>query len=353
MTSPEFLSRMIGLIVFSILGLRLGADIAPVIELPTEGTAVIFSLLGMLFGIIVTPWITVRPVRSIRNNIYEMPVERLVMTLVGLIVGLFAALLATVPLSILEGPLGLYTPALLMLVSAYLGMAIFGGRSREILESVSQWRIKGLTARPSIASSRKLVMDTSVLIDGRIVDVAETGFLGGQIIIPRFVLSELHRVADSSDPLRRNRGRRGLNMLNKLQNNEVIPVRIVEDDFEDIAEVDNKLVALALQLGGIVMTNDYNLNQVAEAQGVQVLNVNLLANAVRSIYIPGESFPLRIIQEGREQDQGVGYLADGTMVVVEKGKNYMDRNVNVKVTKLITQPTGRMIFAEPEYEAHN
>lgn len=352
MTSAEFLSRLVGLVVFSVLGLRLGADIAPSLELPIEGSALIFSLVGMLFGIIVTPWLTVRPIRSIRNSITEMPADRLVMTLAGLMIGLTIALLAAFPLSLLEKPIGLVAPTLLMLVSAYLGMTIFGVRSREIIEAVTQWRMKTRELRPGVASSRKLILDTSVLIDGRIVDVAETGFLGGQIIIPRFVLSELHRVADSSDPLRRNRGRRGLNMLNKLQNNEVIPVRIVDDDFEDIPDVDNKLVALALQLGGVVMTNDYNLNQVAEAQGVQILNVNLLANAVRSIYIPGESFPLRIIQEGRESEQGVGYLADGTMVVVEKGKNYMDRNINVKVTKLITQPTGRMIFAEPTNENH-
>ena len=137
-------------------------------------------------------------------------------------------------------------------------------------------------------------------------------------------------------------------MLNKLQRNETIPVRIVEDDFEEISAVDDKLIALAVQMTASIVTNDYNLNQVADAQGVPVLNINQLANAVRSIYIPGESFAIRIIQEGREAEQGVGYLEDGTMVVVERGSRYMDRTINVEVTKLITQPTGRMIFAIPD-----
>lgn len=352
MASADFLSRIAGLVVFSVLGLRLGSGIAQWLEMPVEGAAFIFFLVGILFGLIVTPWITVRPIRFIRNSVVEMPIEKLLMTIIGGLVGSLLALLAAYPLSLLDEPIGMVAPALFWLVFAYLGITIFGGRSREILDLFSEWRIRIADHRPAVRSTRKLLLDTSVLIDGRIVDIAETGFVGGQLVIPRFVLSELHRVADSSDPLRRNRGRRGLNMLNKLQNLEMIPVRIVDDDFEEIADVDNKLVALALQMGAAVVTNDYNLNQVAEAQGVQILNVNLLANAVRSIYIPGESFPLRIIQEGREADQGVGYLADGTMVVVERGKNYMDRNINVTVTKLITQPTGRMIFAVPESENH-
>jgi uncharacterized protein YacL len=164
-------------------------------------------------------------------------------------------------------------------------------------------------------------------------------------------LSELHRVADSSDPLRRNRGRRGLNMLNKLQRSEVVAVRIVEEDFEDISAVDDKLIALALQINASVVTNDYNLNQVANAQSVEVLNINQLANAVRSIYIPGEKFAIRVFQEGKDEGQGVGYLEDGTMVVVENGRRYMDRTITVEVTKLINRETGRMIFAVPESES--
>jgi uncharacterized protein YacL len=283
----------------------------------------------------------------VRRSINEWPVERLMMSILGALIGLLLALLAAYPLSLLEPPFGTFIPPILTIVFAYLGMTIFGIRSKEITDTVGQ-RLGKPSGRMAGLASRKLLLDTSVLIDGRITDIAETGFIGGTLIVPRFVLSELHRVADSSDPLRRKRGRRGLNMLNKLQRNEIVPVRIVEDDFDDISAVDDKLVALAIQMTASVITNDYNLNQVADAQGVPVLNINQLANAVRSVYIPGETFALRIIQEGREHEQGVGYLEDGTMVVVERGSHYMDRTINVEVTKLINQPTGRMIFAIPE-----
>ncbi|MDQ7027369.1 MAG: PIN domain-containing protein [Anaerolineae bacterium] len=344
--TTEFMSRMVGLVVFLFLGIRLGLESSGFVGLPATSTAFVFGLVGVLVGLILTPYLTVHPIRTIRRSINEWPIELLLMSLTGALIGLLLALLATYPLSLLPPPFGNFVPPILMLVFAYLGMTIFGVRSKEIAGAIGQ-RLGKQGGRLTGLSSRKLILDTSVLIDGRITDIAETGFVGGTMIIPRFVLSELHRVADSSDHLRRNRGRRGLNMLNKLQKNEVIPIRIVEDDFDDISAVDDKLVALALQMTAVIITNDYNLNQVAEAQGVTVLNINQLANAVRSIYIPGESFALRIIQEGREHEQGVGYLEDGTMVVVERGNRYMDRTINVEVTKLINQPTGRMIFAVP------
>jgi uncharacterized protein YacL len=193
-----------------------------------------------------------------------------------------------------------------------------------------------------------ILLDTSVLIDGRIVDIAKTGFLGGTLAVPRFVVNELHQVADSPDTLRRNRGRHGLSKLTELQRDATMPFKIIEDDAPGITEVDDKLVAVALKLNAPIITNDYPLNRVAETQGVTVLNVNSLANAVRSIYLPGDTLPIRIIQEGREPDQGVGYLEDGTMVVVEGGKNFMDRTITVSVTKFINRDTGRMFFAVPE-----
>jgi uncharacterized protein YacL len=345
--TPDFMSRMFGLVIFLFLGIRLGLDSAGYLGLSNESTAFVFGLTGMLFGLVITPYITVRPVRAIRRSINEWPVELLLMSVIGMLLGLLLALLAAYPLSLLPTPFGQIVPPLVTLLFAYLGLTIFGVRSKEITDTLGQ-RLGKPSGRMAGLSSRKLLLDTSVLIDGRITDISETGFIGGTMIVPRFVLSELHRVADSSDHLRRNRGRRGLNMLNKLQRNETIPVRIVEDDFEEISAVDDKLIALAVQMTASIVTNDYNLNQVADAQGVPVLNINQLANAVRSIYIPGESFAIRIIQEGRESEQGVGYLEDGTMVVVERGSRYMDRTINVEVTKLITQPTGRMIFAIPD-----
>jgi uncharacterized protein YacL len=346
--SADFVSRLIGMIVFMLLSGRLGVNAADLLGLPSDLTSFIFSLVGILVGLILTPWLTVRPVRFIRKMITEMPVENLVTTFVGLVVGLVVALLAAYPLSQLAEPFGNLVPAGLAILAGYLGMAIFSARSSELWSLLTNGLGKGSNRMFFNGQERQLLLDTSVLIDGRVVDIAKTGFLGGTLIVPKFVISELHQVADSSDALRRNRGKNGLNKLRELQQENNIPFRIIEDDIESIREVDDKLVALALQMKASIVTNDYPLNNVAQAQGVPVLNINALANAVRSAYLPGETFPLRIIQEGKEQGQGVGYLDDGTMVVVEGGKQYMDRTIRVEVTKFINQPTGRMFFAKPE-----
>jgi uncharacterized protein YacL len=193
-----------------------------------------------------------------------------------------------------------------------------------------------------------LLLDTSVIIDGRITDVAKTGFLLGTLVVPRFVLNELQYIADSSDTLRRNRGRRGLEVLDKLQNTPEVEISFIDQDPGDATQVDDKLVSLARQTGAIVVTNDYNLNRVARLQGVQILNINELANAVKSVFLPGEEIPLRIIQEGKESGQGVGYLEDGTMVVVENGRRFINQEVLVQVTKVLQTNAGRLIFAVPE-----
>lgn len=343
--------RFIGLILFAFVGFYVGAELATMTALSTRDACLLFLLIGAVFGAVVTPWITVKPWRHWRRSIGEMPVSKLLMSIVGGLVGLLLALLLAFPLSLLGDPMGKLFPTIISLACAFAGMTVFNTRSGEILEAIGG-RVMGRQRRiQSSRGARALLLDTSVLIDGRIVEIAETGFIGGTLIIPRFVLSELHRVADSSDALRRNRGRRGLAKLNELQRHNNLPVKIVDDDPIDFAEVDAKLVALAIQLDASLVTNDFNLNQVADAQGVDVLNINALSNAVRSVYIPGETFDIRIIQEGRDPNQGVGYLDDGTMVVVESGQKYMDRNIGVEVTKLINRPTGRMIFAVPEAEA--
>jgi uncharacterized protein YacL len=347
MLSSEFIFRIIGMVVFALVGARLGVDASVSFALPPIATGIIFALVGMLFGLILTPWITIRPARLVRQAVSEMPIDVLFMALVGLVLGLIIGLLAAYPLSLIGGAIGRLLPVVAMLAAGYLGMTVFAARSREVWTFLrDEWGLTGARRTLRMSGDRELILDTSVLIDGRIVEIAETGFLGGTLIVPRFVLAELHQVADSSDPLRRNRGRRGLAKLNELQRNEDVPLRIVEDDFEGVGEVDDKLVMLAVQMEAPIITNDYNLNRVAEAQNIPVLNINLLANAVRSVYIPGETFPIHIIQEGKDLDQGVGYLEDGTMVVVAGGKSYMDRTVNVTVTRLINKPTGRMIFAE-------
>ncbi len=340
--------RIVGLFVFALLGLRLGAALAHLTELTADELSLLSLGLGALLGFIATPWLTILPLRAWRRAIGEMTLPRLALATLGGLIGLTLALMLAFPLSLLGDPLGNILPIIISLAFAYLGLTVFGNRAGEIQDLIGE-RVSGRQQRRlQPFATRQLLLDTSVLIDGRIVEIAETGFIDGNLIIPRFVLNELHRVADSSDSLRRNRGRRGLAKLNELQRNNDLPVKIVDDDPEDFGQVDAKLVALAIQRNASLVTNDFNLNQVADAQGVDVLNINALANAVRSVYIPGETFTIRIIQEGRDPNQGIGYLDDGTMVVVEAGQRFMDQNVQVEVTKLINRPTGRMIFAAPQ-----
>jgi Integral membrane protein (PIN domain superfamily) len=189
-------------------------------------------------------------------------------------------------------------------------------------------------------------LDTSVIIDGRILDICQSGFIEGALIIPHFVLDELRHIADSSDSLKRNRGRRGLDILSKIQKELAVEVQITEKDFPDIDEVDSKLLKLAQFLGGKVITNDYNLNKVAGVQGVPVLNINELANSVKPVVLPGEEMTIQIIKDGKEQEQGIAYLDDGTMIVVEGGKRHIGEIMDVIVTSVLQTAAGRMIFAK-------
>ena len=344
--SQLIICRIVGLLVFATVGLRLGEALAPLIEISAEQSSLVFFGLGAVIGFIAAPWITLMPMRRWRRAVGEVAAPQFVSMIAGGLLGLTMGLLLAYPLSLLDAPVGTVAPAVVSLLLGYLGMSAFSLRSGELLDAFNE-RASGRARRAHSFAPRQLLLDTSVLIDGRIVEIAETGFIGGALTIPRFVLDELQRVADSSDSLRRNRGRRGLAKLNELQRGD-LPVKIIDDDPRDFGEVDAKLVALSIQLKAALMTNDFNLNQVADAQGVDVLNINALANAVRSVYIPGETFDIRIIQPGRDPNQGVGYLDDGTMVVVEAGQQYMNRSVGVEVTKLINRPTGRMIFAVPQ-----
>lgn len=192
-----------------------------------------------------------------------------------------------------------------------------------------------------------ILLDTSVIIDGRIADIAETHFFSGRLVLPRFVLKELQLIADSSDPLKRNRGRRGLDILNRIKKNPHLDVKIHEMDFPEFSTVDAKLVKMAQVTGAKVFTNDYNLNKVAELQGVKVLNINELANAVKPVVMPGETMQVKVLKEGKEHDQGVAYLNDGTMVVVDNGRRRIGQTINVVITSVLQTQAGRMIFAKP------
>lgn len=344
-------SRIIGLVILGVVGWQVGAALPqefisyiPMFQLSPLAVSVGLAVVGALIGFLTTPWLTIRPVIWINREIKGLPIQNLVAATVGLAIGLLIAALAAVPLHYLPLSLGRLMPFLAALLFGYLGIITGIARQRDLMNL--------LNARlPSGDGNNKksdyVILDTSVIIDGRIADIAQTGFIEGTILVPRFVLNELQHIADSADTLRRNRGRRGLEILNKLQKQDDIPIEITDMDIPDTNEVDSKLVRLGKRLDAPVLTNDYNLNRVAELQGVKVLNINELANAVKAIVLPGETIKVRIIQEGKEVGQGVGYLDDGTMVVVEDGKQYISNTMEVTVTRVLQTVAGRMIFATP------
>lgn len=348
--SIEFIFRLIGMVVFAIMGWRIGEALTP--EPGREFRYILVLLLaGAALGLLIAPWITLRPYRWFRRQMRRVPAPQLLAATIGLIIGLIIATLTAFPLSLLPPPFSNILPFVSLILFGYVGawimimrerdiFSLFGGRFARESNRNKSTPAEGL-------SERTILLDTSVIIDGRIADVSRTGFLDGVLTIPRFVLNELQHIADSSDALRRNRGRRGLDMLNKLQKESVVPIKITDMDVEEVREVDDKLVRLAKQLRAPVLTNDFNLNKVAEIQGVRVLNVNELANALRAIVLPGENMHVKLVQEGKELGQGVAYLDDGTMVVVENGKKYMGSSIDVTVTRMLQTNQGRMIFATP------
>ncbi len=302
-----------------------------------------FAALGALIGYLSTPYILIRPAQAAASWIRNIPLIQLIAGTIGLALGLVIAAVLAVPLSRLPSPFGQILPLIGTIIFGYLGTVGMVLRYQDILDL---WR-----GRQMGGSSRRgempMLLDTSVIIDGRIADIARTGFLRGPLLVPRFVLNELQYIADSSDPLRRNRGRRGLEILHELQEGTICELRVIEDDVREAQQVDEKLLYLAQRLQCPILTNDYNLNRVATLQGIQVLNINELANAVKTILLPGETFDIHIIQEGKEPGQGVGYLDDGTMVVVQDGRQHIGQTVRVTVTKVLQTSAGRMIFAAP------
>ena len=269
--------------------------------------------------------------------------------ILGFILGLTSASIIATPLKLvpLEQNLVNFIVLLLNGFFGYLGVTI-GIREGERFNPASLKKL----FRGGVDENLK-ILDTSVIIDGRIADVCETEFLDGTLIIPQFILHELQHIADSSDSLKRARGRRGLDVLHRIQKMNHMEVRIVDDDVPRIREVDSKLVALAKRSGAKIVTNDFNLNKVAELQGIKVLNINDLSNAVKPVALPGETMRVFVLKEGKEQGQGVAYLDDGTMIVVENGRRHLSRNVEVSVTSVLQTAAGRMIFTrlkdEPEH----
>jgi len=345
--NSEFGFRLIGMIVVAILGARLGTAIA-VPPFGAEVFALAFGLVGLVTGLIITPYFTTRPVRYVRRIATAMPAETLIAAIVGLILGLVIGALSAVPLALLPQPLSQWLPTVIGVIAAYLTVTLFAARAPDIAAFIIHViHPSAGDDRPGSMQEAQILLDTSVIIDGRVLDISKTGFLPGTLLVPRFVLIELQRIADSSDVLKRTRGRRGLEVLDGLQKESRVPVKIIDSDIEGVRAVDDKLVLLAQQMHAQLMTNDFNLNGVAKLQGISVLNVNELANAVKAVFLPNEQMTIHIIQEGREPNQGVGYLVDGTMVVVEEGKRCIDRTIEVTVTRMIQTAAGKMYFARP------
>jgi uncharacterized protein YacL len=396
--------RLLGMALFAAAGLLLGVYLSPIIY-GTEYNDIVayLTLIGAIFGLLVTPYITVYPFRWARTRLKQMPPLDLVALAAGLFLGLLMGALLAWPLSLLPGWLGQIAPTVLTLLFAYLGVYAAVQRKRDVIDAFKAERtvampfqgdlnsgsrmsrlegLGGSTAQLPLEATglagmnmntlnvagmnspinsmgaangggesrlkidKYLLVDTSAIIDGRIADISKAGFIDGTLLVPRFVLLELQHIADSADPLRRARGRRGLEMLNRLQKEAIVPLQISEVDADDVVGVDSKLVKVARTYHCPVITNDFNLNRVAELQGVKVLNINELANAVKPVVLPGEEMHVHLIQEGKELGQGVAYLDDGTMVVVENGRKYMNNDVDVVVTRVLQTVAGRMIFAQ-------
>lgn len=347
----ELIARVIGLILFGVGGLALNEQFLiwfPTLAPNVTWVKVIGSVVSGVVGFVIAPWISIHPFNKLRQTIQQLPGHTLILAIIGLIAGLAIGTLTAYPISLLPGLLGQILPFIVAALFGYMGIMITTMRADLVQIVRERFFPKEEKKEQKHIQGRSILLDTSVIIDGRISDICHTGFLQGELVVPLFVLNELQHIADSSDTLRRNRGRRGLEILRQLQDESLIPVRITDEPVEGVKEVDDKLIALARQLEGSILTNDYNLNRVADLQGVTVLNVNELANAVKTVLLPGETFTIHVLQEGKESDQGVGYLDDGTMVVVEGGRNYIGRTTAVRVSKVLQTAAGRMIFARPE-----
>lgn len=346
---------------FLIIGGTLGIFLIPdLLSLMNMGDMALINnpyvtaILGALIFYLLTFWAVDYVhnfVKWAEESLIKAPITDVIFGSVGLFFGLLVAFLIGFALNAIQVPIvNTVAPTLLTLLFGYLGFQVGFKKRDELLGLFSKSKKKGSeeeTEREERAREWK-ILDTSVIIDGRIADICQTGFLEGIIVIPHFVLEELQHIADSSDVLKRNRGRRGLDILNRIQKELAIKVEIYEGDFEEIQEVDSKLVKLAKLTNGVVVTNDFNLNKVCELQKVAVLNINDLANAVKPVVLPGEEMNIQVIKDGKEHHQGVAYLDDGTMIVVEEGRDYIGKRIDVLVTSVLQTSAGRMIFAKPK-----
>ena len=303
----------------------------------------LYGLIGAAAGLVLGYLVI-----KLEEKLKEIPLKIIVGSLLGVIIGLFVANLFISKLLLTHAkdvPITLPIYILLYVVMGYLGFRV--GEKKSHTLDLSRLPLFGGVE----GSEGNKILDSSAIIDGRIADVCEAGFIEGVFVIPQFVLYEVQHIADLQDPVRKMRGRRGLDVLHRLQKQTHVKVKIVDIDFPKLKEVDSKLIALAKNLQGKIVTNDYNLNKVAELQGIRVLNMNELAAALRPVILPGEQLNIRIVKEGKEQGQGIGYLDDGTMVVVDESRKAIGKTVDVVVTSLLQTASGRMIFGRLREQA--
>jgi uncharacterized protein YacL len=344
------LIRILGAALGALIGLGFVLSQAPLFDKTGAASLLILVWIAawVLVGYVLLPYLTVVPADKLLHAVRAMSTADFLATIAGLVVGLLIAVLLGLPLAALPQPYGSYLP---IGVSVFFGLGMVGLTLAKREDLVAAARAAGLVRAdaPAVAvrpGETEVVVDTSAIIDGRIADIVDSGFLYHRLLIPRFVLDELQKIADSSDTQRRGRGRRGLDILGRLQKEGPTPVEIVTDDPPEAPDVDSKLVALARLRGAAILTNDFNLNRVADLQSIRVLNINSLANALKPALLPGDSLKIKVLTEGKEAGQGVGYLDDGTMVVVEGGARLVGHELDVLVTRVLQTVMGRMVFAQ-------
>ena len=330
MNTAQTILRLLLVLACSVSGYLLASHL-PITHTLGIWVKWIGALAGFIFALLAL---------SIEKIIKKAPLKVIFGGTFGLFLGLVIAQLLGYAFSGLQNStIRISISVILSCVFGYIGLVLGGKKVEEF-----KWPGWGFFAKGSQKKDGGKILDTSVIIDGRVADICETDFLEGPLIIPQFILQELQHIADSADSLKRARGRRGLDILNRMQKGDTVEVKVVDDDYPDIKEVDAKLIALAREMNAKVVTNDFNLNKVAQLQGVLVLNINQLANALKPMVLPGEVLHLQIMREGKEQGQGVAYLDDGTMVVVENASRHLGQKVEASVTSILQTTAGRMIF---------
>jgi uncharacterized protein YacL len=343
--------RFLGAALGGLIGITLIVEQLALFDAsPGSGALVVAWVLAwVVLGYGLLPFLTVIPAMNVLRAVQALSTAEFVTAIIGLFLGLLLGLLLGLPVSAFPAPIGTLAP---LGISIFLGLGMVGltvAKRHDLIQAAESMGLlkRGLPDADEPSAGPNILVDTSAIIDGRIADIADSGFLYGTLLVPRFVLDEVQRLADSADGMRRTRGRRGLEILSRMRKDGTTPVVVIDEDVPGMAEVDSKLVELARRGRRAVLTNDLNLNRIAELQGVRVLNVNSLANAVKPALLPGEELKVRVIQPGKDAGQGVGYLDDGTMVVVEGGAKAIDAELVVTVTRVLQTVAGRMIFAQP------